>query len=99
MAKTTFEADELKLPLFFELVKREDGPDRDRIDFHGFVTQEMISRARDALQSYQIIKQYNKITGSPTENSQYLMFLAILFAEIEIQNGPKPDNAPPPPFK
>jgi hypothetical protein len=92
LAKTTFTDDELKLPMFFELVKRDDGPDRDRIDFHGFVTQEMILRARNARQSYSMVERYSRVTGLSIGESQHLMFLAMLFLEIEQQNGPMPDN-------
>lgn len=92
MAKTQFTEAELRLPMFFELVKREDGPDRDRIDFHGFVTNEMILRARNARQSYAMVERFSKITGLPVAESQHLMFLALLFTEIEQQNGPMPDN-------
>lgn len=93
MAKTTFTADELSKQLYFELVKHsEEGPQQGRIDFHGFVTQDAFRKARMARQSLNLLARTVKIIGQEVPMSDWLMALALVFAEIESHNQPMPEN-------
>lgn len=92
MAETKFTEDELKNKLFMELIK--PAPDsllRRFTIFHGFYTEETLIRSRSARELAN--RMSLRRDGSRLSMSEYLYFLAELFADIERQDYPHPDPA------
>lgn len=92
MAKTKFTDEELTQALFFEVVKHPDGPNAQRTEFHGFYTDHVLMRSRVSRQSWKMVEHWHQRNGKEIPLSQYLYFLAGMFAEIEQQNEPIRDN-------
>lgn len=92
-----FTDEELKEPMFFEVTKHPtDGPKRGLITFSGFYTEEQLVNARVTRQSWNMVTGwYSRGQGRPIPMSQYLYFIAGLFAEIEAQNEPARENPNP----
>ena len=90
MAKTTFTDEELKKPLFFEIIRYPEGPSGNPpVVFHGFYSEETLLRSRSARESITRVQMWR---NGVLKTSDYLYFLAQMFAEIESQNLPASDN-------
>lgn len=97
MARTEFTDEELRKQLFMELVKL---PDNSRhhpgtVHFHGFFTDDALFRSRSAREL--AVRMRRSKDGEPLSMSEYLYFLAELFADIERQNEDrqKPSSGTP----
>lgn len=82
MARTEFTDEELKKRLFVEFIKHPDGGERrGLVEFHGFYTENALLRSRKAREF--AAHQAKFRSGREVLMSDYLFFLAELFADLE----------------